>query len=581
MFLNPGAAGLNPKIRRRRFTDFNSGAPAKYNKSMPKPILLAIDDDTSVLEAVVQDLRRHYGQHYRIVRAASGAAALDICRQLQERKDIVALFLSDQRMPGMTGVDFLQQALTIYPDAKRVLLTAYADTEAAIRAINSAKIHYYLNKPWDPPEEKLYPVLDDLLEAWKQGYKPPFEGIRVVGMRWSPKDHAIRDFLSRNRIPYQWLTPEQNPEAIELLKEKGLDDAKLPVVLFGDGTALVQPSSTEVANKVGISTQAQQQFYDLVVVGAGPAGLAAGVYGASEGLKTLIVEPNAAGGQAGSSSRIENYLGFPQGVSGEELAKRAFLQAGRLGAEFLLQKVTGIRQENQYLIVGMKDGREVTCHVCLLATGVSYCKLDIPGADKFSGAGIYYGAALTEAMSCANEEVYIVGGANSAGQAAMHFARYAAKVRMIVRADSLAKSMSKYLIDQIEATPNIIVETRTEVVSASGNEHLECLTLKTPHGEEARHTSSLFIFIGAEPKTAWLPAGVLRDKRGFVLSGPELKAKSPQSWKLDREPYLLETSMPGVFVAGDVRFNSVKRCASAVGEGSIAIQFVHQYLATL
>ncbi|HEU5341239.1 FAD-dependent oxidoreductase [Edaphobacter sp.] len=548
---------------------------------MPKPILLAIDDDTSVLEAVVQDLRRHYGQHYRIVRAASGAAALDICRQLQERKDIVALFLSDQRMPGMTGVDFLQQALTIYPDAKRVLLTAYADTEAAIRAINSAKIHYYLNKPWDPPEEKLYPVLDDLLEAWKQGYKPPFEGIRVVGTRWSPKDHAIRDFLSRNRIPYQWLTPEQNPEAIDLLKEKGLDDAKLPVVLFGDGTALVQPTSIEVANKVGISTQAQQQFYDLVVVGAGPAGLAAGVYGASEGLKTLIVEPNAAGGQAGSSSRIENYLGFPQGVSGEELAKRAFLQAGRLGAEFLLQKVTGIRQENQYLIVGMKDGREVTCHVCLLATGVSYCKLDIPGADKFSGAGIYYGAALTEAMSCANEEVYIVGGANSAGQAAMHFARYAAKVRMIVRADSLSKSMSKYLIDQIEATPNIIVETRTEVVSASGNEHLECLTLKTPNGEEARHTSSLFIFIGAEPKTDWLPAGLLRDKRGFVLSGPDLKAKCPQSWKLDREPYLLETSMPGVFVAGDVRFNSIKRCASAVGEGSIAIQFVHQYLATL
>lgn len=548
---------------------------------MPKPILLAIDDDTSVLEAVVQDLRRHYGQSYRIVRAASGAAALDICRQLQERKDTVALFLSDQRMPGMTGVDFLQQALTIFPDAKRVLLTAYADTEAAIRAINSAKIHYYLNKPWDPPEEKLYPVLDDLLEAWKQGYKPPFEGIRVVGTRWSARDHAIRDFLSRNRIPYQWLTPEQNPEAIELLKGKGLDDAKLPVVLFGDGTALVQPSSVEVANKVGISTQAQQQFYDLVVVGAGPAGLAAGVYGASEGLKTLIVEPNAPGGQAGSSSRIENYLGFPQGLSGEELAKRAFLQAGRLGAEFLLQKVTGIRQENQYLIVGMKDGREVTCHVCLLATGVSYCKLDIPGADTFSGAGIYYGAALTEAMSCADEEVYIVGGANSAGQAAMHFARYAAKVRMLVRGDSLTKSMSKYLIDQIEATPNIVVETRTEVVSASGNGHLECLTVRTPCGEEARHTSSLFIFIGAEPKTDWLPEGVMRDKRGFVLAGPDLKAKCAKAWKLDREPYLLETSMPGVFVAGDVRFNSVKRCASAVGEGSIAIQFVHQYLATL
>src|SRR6185437_11838762 len=428
---------------------------------MPKPILLAIDDDTSVLEAVVQDLRRHYGQSYRIVRAASGAAALDICRQLKERKDIVALFLSDQRMPGMTGVDFLQQALTLYPDAKRVLLTAYADTEAAIRAINSAKIHYYLNKPWDPPEEKLYPVLDDLLEAWKQGYKPPFEGIRVVGVRWSPADHAVRDFLSRNRIPYQWLNPEQHPEALPLLKEKGIDDAKLPVVLFGDGTALVQPSTTDLAKKLGIPTQAQQEFYDVVVVGAGPAGLAAGVYGASEGLRTLIVEPNAVGGQAGSSSKIENYLGFPSGISGDELAKRAFLQAGRLGAEFLLQQVTCIRSENRYHIVQMKDGREVTCHVCLLATGVSYCKLDIPGADRLTGAGVYYGAALTEAMSCAGEEVYIVGGANSAGQAAMHFSRYAAKVHMLVRSSSLERSMSKYLIDQIQATPNIVVEPRT------------------------------------------------------------------------------------------------------------------------
>ena len=484
-------------------------------------------------------------------------------------------------MPGMTGVDFLQQALTIYPDAKRVLLTAYADTEAAIRAINSAKIHYYLNKPWDPPEEKLYPVLDDLLEAWKQGYKPPFEGIRVVGMRWSPKDHAVRDFLSRNRIPYQWLNPEQHPDALALLKEKGIDDAKLPVVLFGDGTALVQPSSTDLANKVGISTQAQQQFYDVVVVGAGPAGLAASVYGASEGLRTLVVEPNAPGGQAGSSSRIENYLGFPNGLSGDELAKRAFLQAGRLGAEFLLQRVTSIRQENQYLIVGMKDGREVTCHVCVLATGVSYCKLEIPDADKFTGAGLYYGAALTEAMACENETVYIIGGANSAGQAAMHFSRYAAKVHMLVRGPSLEKSMSKYLIDQIEATPNIVVETGTEAVGMSGDDHLECLAVKTPRGEEMREASSVFIFIGAAPKTDWLPQEVARDSKGFVLAGPDLKAKSPGTWKLDREPYLLETSVPGIFVAGDVRYNSVKRCASAVGEGSIAIQFVHQYLATL
>jgi thioredoxin reductase (NADPH) len=548
---------------------------------MPKPILLAIDDDTSVLEAVVQDLRLHYGQNYRIVRAASGVAALDICRQLLERKDTVALFLSDQRMPGMTGVDFLQEALKLYPDAKRVLLTAYADTEAAIRAINSAKIHYYLNKPWDPPEEKLYPVLDDLLESWKQGYKPPFEGIRVVGVRWSAADHSVRDFLSRNRIPYQWLNPEQNAEALGLLKDKGIDDAKLPVVLFGDGTALVQPTSTDLAKKLGIPTQAQEKFYDVVVIGAGPAGLAAGVYGASEGLRTLIVEPNAVGGQAGSSSKIENYLGFPAGISGEELAKRAFLQASRLGAEFLLQQVTCIRSENQYHIVQMKDGREVTCHVCLIATGVAYCKLDIPGADELSGAGVYYGAAMTEAISCSGEEVYIIGGANSAGQSALHFSRYAAKVHMLVRGGSLEKSMSKYLIDQIKATPNIVVETQTEVVAVAGDGHLECLTLKTPRGEEARPASSLFIFIGAAPKTDWLPKELACDSKGFILAGPELKVKAAKSWSLDREPYLLETSVPGVFVAGDVRYNSVKRCASAVGEGSIAIQFVHQYLATL
>ncbi|MBB5331316.1 FAD-dependent oxidoreductase [Tunturiibacter gelidoferens] len=548
---------------------------------MPKPILLAIDDDTSVLEAVVQDLRRHYGQDYRIVRAASGGAALDICRQLKERKDIVALFLSDQRMPGMTGVDFLQQALCIYPNAKRVLLTAYADTEAAIRAINSAKIHYYLNKPWDPPEEKLYPVLDDLLESWKEGYRPPFEGIRVVGVRWSAMDHAVRDFLSRNRIPYQWLNPETNPDALALLKDKGIDDTKLPVILFGDGTALVQPTSTEMANKVGLRTQAQQEFYDVVVVGAGPAGLAAGVYGASEGLRTLVIEAAAPGGQAGSSSKIENYLGFPEGLSGSELAKRAYLQANRLGAEFLTQTVSCIRSENQYRVVTMADGQEVTCHVCLLATGVDYCKLDVPGADKLSGAGVYYGAALTEAMSCKEEIVYIVGGANSAGQAAMHFSRYADHVHMLVRGKSLESSMSKYLIDQIEATPNITVETGTEVIGMGGDTHLECLTLRTPRGEEARQASSLFIFIGAAPKTDWMPAELCRDSKGFILAGPDLKTQSPKSWKLERDPYLLETSVPGIFVAGDVRFNSVKRCASAVGEGSIAIQFVHQYLATL
>jgi thioredoxin reductase (NADPH) len=554
---------------------------AKYNKGMPKPILLAIDDDTSVLEAVVQDLRRHYGQDYRILRAASGAAALDICRQLKERGDTVALFLSDQRMPGMSGVDFLEQAIKIYQDAKRVLLTAYADTEAAIRAINSAKIHYYLNKPWDPPEEKLYPVLDDLLESWKQGYKPPFEGIRVVGMRWSSMDHAVREFLSRNRIPYQWLNPEQHPEAIELLKAKGLDDTRLPVVVFGDGTALVQPSSNDLTTKLGMPRQAQQKFYDVVIVGAGPAGLAAGVYAASEGLTTLIVEGDAIGGQAGSSSRIENYLGFPQGLSGAQLADRAYVQARRLGAEFLAQQVTCIRRDNQYQIVQMGDGQEVTCHVCLIATGVSYCKLDVPGAEQLSGSGVYYGAALAEAISCTEEIVYIVGGANSAGQAAMHFSRYARKVHMIVRGDSLTKSMSKYLIDQIAATQNIVVETCTEIAAMQGNGHLESITLKTPKGEETRPGSSVFIFIGAAPKTDWLPKEIAIDQKGFILAGPDLKLKAPQSWKLDRDPYLLETSVPGVFVAGDVRYNSVKRCASAVGEGSIAIQFVHQYLGTL
>lgn len=548
---------------------------------MPKPILLAIDDDTSVLEAVVQDLRRHYGQDYRIVRAASGAAALDICRQLKERKDIVALFLSDQRMPGMTGVDFLQQAIPLYPDAKRVLLTAYADTEAAIRAINSAKIHYYLNKPWDPPEEKLYPVLDDLLETWKQGYRAPYEGIRVVGTRWSSADHNVRDFLSRNRVPYQWLNPEQHPEAVDLLKERRLDDSKLPVVIFGDGTALVQPTSGDLATKLGMPRQAQQKFYDVVVVGAGPAGLAAGLYAASEGLSTLIVEGEAIGGQAGSSSKIENYLGFPQGLSGADLADRAYVQARRLGAEFLAQHVICIRRDNQYQIVQLSDGQEVTCHVCLIATGVSYRKVDIPGAEEFTGSGLYYGAALAEAKSCKDEIVYIVGGANSAGQAAMFFSRYAGKVHMLVRADSLTRSMSKYLIDQIKATPNILVETCTEITSMSGNGHLETLTLKTPEGEEQRPVSSVFIFIGAAPKTDWLPKEIAVDPKGFILAGPDLKAQCPKSWKLDRDPYLLETSVPGIFVAGDVRYNSVKRCASAVGEGSIAIQFVHQYLATL
>jgi thioredoxin reductase (NADPH) len=378
-----------------------------------------------------------------------------------------------------------------------------------------------------------------------------------------------------------WLNPEQTPEALALLKEKGIDDARLPVILFGDGTALVQPTTTEIAKKVGLRTEAQQESYDVVIVGAGPAGLAAGVYGASEGLRTLIVEDVAPGGQAGSSSRIENYLGFPEGLSGEELGKRAYLQANRLGAEFLTQRVSCIRSENQYHIVKLADGREVTCHVCLIATGVSYCMLDVPGANRFTGAGVYYGAAQTEAHACKDETVYVIGGANSAGQAAMHFSRYAANVHLLVRGDSLEKGMSKYLVDQIAATENIIVETCTEVVSMNGDERLECITLATPRGEEVRQASSVFIFIGAAPKTDWLPAEIAVDNKGFILAGPDLKTLGAPSGVKGRDPYLLETSVPGIFVAGDVRHGSVKRCASAVGEGSIAIQFVHQYLATL
>jgi len=554
---------------------------------MAKPVLLAVDDDVSVLEAVVQDLRRQYGQEYRILRAASGQAALDICAQLDERKESVALILSDQRMPGMTGVDLLERAIKIFPDAKRVLLTAYADTDAAIHAINSAKIHYYLNKPWDPPEEKLYPVLDDLLESWRVGFEAPFDGVRVIGVRWSQQDHAVRDFLARNRIEYKWINPEASAEskkeACDLLAQVGCSDSKLPVVVFSDNTALVQPETTELAAKIGMRVLAQLDFYDAIVIGAGPSGLAAGVYGASEGLKTLLIEADAPGGQAGSSSKIENYLGFPAGLSGEELAKRAYLQAQRLGAEFMTQRATGLRADNNYHIVTMADGRELSCHACLIATGVSYVKLNIPGAEKLSGAGVYYGAALTEAISCKDEDVYIVGGANSAGQAAMHFSRYAQHVHMLVRGEGLEKSMSKYLIDQIRATPNIQVETGTEVIEMIGDTHLESIRLKTPQGEEQRKTESLFIFIGAAPKTDWLPEDVLRDEKGFVLTGPDLKTggKLPAAWKPKREPYLQETSLPGIFAIGDVRHGSVKRCASAVGEGSIAIQFVHQYLAEL
>lgn len=554
---------------------------------MNRPILLAVDDDINVLEAVVQDLRRQYGSTYRVVRAASGQAALDTLQQLKTREEAVALLLSDQRMPGMSGVEFLERARGLYPDAKRVLLTAYADTEAAIQAINTARIHYYLTKPWDPPEEKLYPVLDDLLQDWNAGYQPKFEGLRVIGHRWSLKDHQLRSFLSRNHVPYRWLDAAASDDAQQLLKERSLDPEVLPVVLFTDGSALVDPEQEVLAARVGLRTQAAQDFYDMVVVGAGPAGLAAAVYGASEGLKTLVIEPDAPGGQAGSTSKIENYLGFPAGITGADLGRRAHMQCVRFGAEFLTQRAVRLRADGQYRFVSLADGREVSSHVVLLATGVQYRKLEIPGSAELTGRGIYYGAALVEAAACKDEEVFIVGGANSAGQAALHFSKFAAKVTMLVRASGLEASMSKYLIDEIERTPNIVVEPNTQVLEAQGSSHLEALKVRGPQGECCRPAGSLFVFIGAAPGTEWLPASILRDDKGFVFSGMDLStadskttAKFTAQWKENRPPFLLESSVPGIFVAGDVRHGSIKRAASAVGEGSIAVQFAHQYLAS-
>lgn len=548
---------------------------------MARPIILAVDDDTAVLEAVVQDLRRHYGQDYRILRAGSGQAALDTSRQLKERGESLALIVSDQRMPGMAGVDLLHRIQEVYPDARRVLLTAYADTEAAIRAINAARIHYYLTKPWDPPEERLYPVLDDLLEDWREGYKPPFEGIRVVGPRYSLRDYQVRSFLSRNHVPYVWLDPEREDEAVELLRRFKVDGSRWPVVLFPDGTSLVQPEDAQLAQHVGLRTQAKQDFYDLVVAGAGMAGLAAAVYGASEGLRTLVLEPEGPGGQAGSSSRIENYLGFPRGVSGDRLARDAYDQARKFGAEFVTQRASGVKCEGPYRLVETVDGNEISCRVALIAVGVCYRKIEAPGMDRLTGRGVYYGASLSEAKSCTSERVFVVGGANSAGQAAMHFSRYATHVTMLVRGEGLESSMSKYLIDQIAGTSNITVETRSKIVEAMGEDRLECLKIRTPRGEEVRPATSIFLFIGAAPQTEWLPGTIMRDQHGFVLSGRDMRVegKLPEIWKEHREPYLLETSMPGVFVAGDVRHGSVKRAASAVGEGSIAVQFMHQYLA--
>jgi thioredoxin reductase (NADPH) len=553
---------------------------------MARPILLSVDDDLDVLRAVERDLRSHYGANYRVLASDSPIGAIDLLKQLKVRNESVALLLADQRMPRQDGVNFLQEARELFPDAKRALLTAYADTNAAISAINEANINYFFMKPWDPPEEHLYPQLDDLLDDWRASYHPGFEGIRVLGTRWSPRSYELRDFLARNHVPYQWIDVElsaNDKETKQLLEALGAEAASLPVVLFPDGTRLLESVPADVAQKVGLRTRAQTSFYDLAIVGGGPAGLAAAVYGASEGLHTVIIEKEAPGGQAGMSSRIENYLGFPTGLSGGDLARRAVVQAQRFGVEILSpQQAVGMRTEGSYRILKLADGSEISCHALMIASGVQWRRLEAPGIDRLQGAGIYYGGGSTEALSCKGETVYIIGGANSAGQAAMNFARFAERVVILVRGDSLSSTMSQYLIEQIEHTPNISLWKHASVVEAHGDSHLEEISVLCSDTSKIERVpaSAMFIFIGALPSTNWLKDVVERDERGFILTGPDLlwQGNRPRGWTLERDPFLLETNIPGLFAVGDVRHGSVKRVASGVGEGSVAVQFIHQYL---
>jgi thioredoxin reductase (NADPH) len=551
-----------------------------------KPVILAVDDDVPVLRAVERDLRARYGNDYRIVAASVAAEALDAVRQLTQRGSVVALFVADQRMPRMTGIEFLTQAIELQPDAKRVLLTAYADTDVAITAINEIRLDHYILKPWDPPEEKLFPITDDLLSDWSATFRPPFEGLRLLSGRWAPGGHDIRDYLTRNQVPYVWLDPTEDDEGRRLAATLPVDDAvdpAVPLIVFPDGAVLRNPSHMEIAEKVGLQTRAALPFYDLLIVGGGPAGLAAAVYGASEGLKTVLVEREAPGGQAGTTSRIENYLGFPAGLSGGDLARRALAQAKRLGAEILSpQDVAGIRRDDPYRVVLLADGTEVSCQSVVVATGVSYRQLDVPNAARLAGAGVYYGAATTEAALYRDLEVGVVGGGNSAGQAAVYLSRFAKRVLLLVRGSALS-GMSQYLIDQMAAISNIEVRAGTSVQSVAGDQHLAGATLVGPEGTEEVAVSALFVFIGQQPRTEWLEGAVLRDPGGFVITGAALLegGKPPAGWGLKRDPFLLESSLPGVFCAGDVRSRSIKRIASAVGEGSMSVAFVHQYLAGL
>lgn len=548
---------------------------------MSKPALLCIDDDPDVLRAVSRDLRLRYGSDYRVLRAESGESALDVLRELKERRTSVALLLSDQRMPGMDGVTLLSNATELHPRAKRVLLTAYTDTEAAIAAINRSQVHYYLVKPWDPPEEKLYPVLDDMLEDWRAGYRPGYGGVRVVGDRWSADGHRIRSFLARNQVPYDFMDVEASEEARELAAT--VDPGSLPLVILPDGSRLKSPDPTAIAEHIGLVTKAKQDLYDLAIVGAGPGGLAAGVYAASEGLKTVLIEREAPGGQAGTSSSIENYLGFPAGLSGDDLARRAVAQARKFGVEILTpQEAKALRIEGPYKVLTLGDGSELSCHVLMLALGVSWRRLPAEGADRLTGAGVYYGSAPTEALLTKDRTVYMVGGGNSVGQAAMYFKDHAERVVLLVRGDTLGARMSHYLVSRIEATENIEVRLGTEVARCVGSERLESLELRSTGdgSSETVEAEYLFAFLGAVPRTRWLDGQVACDGQGFILTGPQLQPERHlREWPLERAPFMLETSVPGIFACGDARCQSVKRVASAVGEGSVSISFVHQVLA--
>jgi len=553
---------------------------------MAKPVIWTVDDDPDVLRAVERDLRRHYGDRYRVISADSGISALEATRQLKLRNETVALFLVDQRMPRMSGVEFLEKAIELYPEAKRALLTAYADTDAAIRAINSVHIDHYLMKPWDPPEERLYGVVDDMLDDWQASYHPAFDGVRVIGNQWSPHSSDVRDFLGRNFVPHQWLNIETDEAAKQFLVTTETDCSSLPLVVFSDGSFLRKPPPSQLAQKLGLRTKAEFPFYDLVIVGAGPAGLAAAVYGAADGLHTLLIEREAPGGQAGRSSRIENYLGFPMGLSGNDLARRAIAQARRFGVEILTpQQVNQVRIEGPTRVLTLSDGGEIGCRALLIATGIAFRKLDVPGLDRLTGAGVYYYAPMSEAFSYRDGNIYIVGGANSAGQAAMYFSKFARQVTMLVRGNSLSDSMSQYLEDQIGATRNIEVKLNSSVIAVEGVDRCEKITIENnkTRSTETLPASALLIYAGAVPRTDWLAGIVERDAQGYLISGQHLmlEGKRPSGWGVDRDPFYLETSVPGIFVAGDVRHRSAKGVTSGVGEGAMAVKLVHQYLGLL